>query len=320
MEKQFIRDLNVGDTVNSAFAVTEKALNPFSQPNRAGEYFLRLQVADATGTMRAVAWDRGPELAALFEVGDVVLVRGEVSNYRGPQLIIYSLEPLPQAKIKYEHFQRVASRSCEEMLDELQSIISSVSNPYLHSLLQAFFADETFLQRYSQAPAARTVHHNYVGGLLEHSLEVAAFCQHFVQLHPQLDLSLVLTGALLHDVGKLEEYEVKGMSIELTTPGKLLGHIIIGKDMLVARIKDIPDFPPALQMELVHLIVAHHGQKDWGSPEIPRTFAAYALHHADLISARLNQFAQASQKSAPSSNWTEYDRLLARDIYLGKAE
>jgi 3'-5' exoribonuclease len=318
--KQFINELKVGDAVQSDFAVVEKALNAFSQPNRAGEYFLRLQLADVTGTLRAVAWEQGPELAALFEVGDVVRIRGEISNYHGPQLIIYSLEPVAPAEINYEYFQKVAPRSRAEMLDELHEMINKVSHPYLQSLLQAFFADEAFLQRYSQAPAARTVHHNYVGGLLEHALETAALCEYFVQLHPTLDLSLLICGALLHDVGKLEEYEVKGMSIQLTTAGKLLGHIMIGKEMLDAKIRQIPDFPADLHMQLAHLMLAHHGQKEWGSPEIPRTFEAYALHHADLISARLNQFAQAAQKSGHNSKWTEYDRLLARDIYLGKAE
>ncbi|NLZ93626.1 MAG: HD domain-containing protein [Firmicutes bacterium] len=320
MEKQFIQNLKIGDAVHSDFVVTEKALNPFSQPNRAGEYYLRLQIADATGSMRAVAWERGPELAALFEQGDVVRIRGEVSNYRGPQLTVYDLQLTPAAEIRRQHFQKTAPRACAEMLTELKTTVGLVTNPYLRQLLETFFADEYFLHRFSEAPAARSVHHNYVGGLLEHSLEVAALCRQFIVLQPALDPSLLLCGALLHDIGKIEEYEFKGMAIELTTKGKLFGHIIIGKEMIDRNIEKLPDFPATLQLELGHMILAHHGQQEWGSPEIPRTFEAFALHHADLVSARLNQFAQAQDKGAKTNGWTDWDRLLARDIYLGLAE
>ncbi|MCR3923283.1 MAG: HD domain-containing protein [Firmicutes bacterium] len=320
MDKQFIVNLKVGDAVFSDFVVTEKALNPFNQPNRAGEYYLRLRLADATGTLRAVAWDRGAEFAASFEVGAVVRVRGEIGNYHGPQLTIYGMEHVPVAEIVRQHFQKVAPRSQEDMLTELQSVVDIITNPHVRLLLESIFGDESFLQRFCEAPAARSVHHNYVGGLLEHSLEVAQLCQHFVQIQPSLDMSLLLAGALLHDMGKIEEYEVKGLTIELTTRGKLLGHIIIGKEMLDQRIHNVPEFPPAVHMELAHMLLSHHGQKEWGSPEIPRTFDAFALHHADLVSARLNQFAQVSTKGTQENGWTDWDRLLERDIYLGLAE
>ncbi|NLZ38303.1 MAG: HD domain-containing protein [Firmicutes bacterium] len=320
MEKQFIQDLKIGDAVHSDFVVTEKALNSFSQPNRAGEYYLRLQIADATGSMRAVAWERGPELAALFEQGDVVRIRGEVTNYRGLQLIVYDLQPTPEKEIKRHYFLKTAPRSCAEMLTELEAVINSVTNPHLRLLLNSFFHDEFFVRRFCEAPAARSVHHNYVGGLLEHSLEVAALCRQFIALQPALDPSLLLSGALLHDIGKIEEYEFRGMAIELTTKGKLLGHIIIGKEMIDHNIEKLPAFPKELQLALGHMILAHHGQQEWGSPQIPRTFEAFALHHADLVSARLNQFAQAQGKGAKTNGWTDWDRLLARDIYLGLAE
>lgn len=320
MEKQFICDLKIGDVVHSDFVVTEKTLNSFSQPNRAGEYYLRLQIADATGSVRAVAWERAQELANRFEQGDVVRIRGEVSNYRGPQLTIYDLQPTPETEIRRQYFLKTAPRTCAEMLADLKAVVALVTNPHLRRLLELFFADETLLQSFCEAPAARTVHHNYVGGLLEHSLEVAALCQQFMALQPVLDPSLLLCGALLHDIGKIEEYEFKGMTIELSTKGKLFGHIIIGKELIDHNIRRLEDFPAALQMELVHLILAHHGQQEWGSPEIPRTFEAFALHHADLVSARLNQFAQAQSKGAKTDGWTDWDRLLARDIYLGMAE
>ncbi|NLN06223.1 MAG: HD domain-containing protein [Firmicutes bacterium] len=320
MEKQFVAGLKVGDTVCSEFLVTEKSLAAFTQPNRAGEQFLRLQLADVSGSIKAVAWERGPELAGKIAVGDVVRVRGEVTNFKGLQLVVTDLSVVEPQSVKKEYFLKTAPRPREEMLAELRSILLAVTVPVLQELLAAFFGDETFFRAYTEAPAARSVHHNYVSGLLEHSLEVAALCRHFASLYRQLDLSLLLTGALLHDIGKIEEYEIKGLTIELTTRGKLHGHIIIGAEMLAQKVKKIAGFPEALYLELLHMVLAHHGQKEWGSPVIPRTFAAYALFYADLTSARLNQFAQATGKGAKDNGWTEWDRLLERDIFLGLAE
>ncbi|HHX74739.1 MAG TPA: HD domain-containing protein [Firmicutes bacterium] len=320
MEKQFVAGLKVGDTVCSEFLVTEKSLAAFTQPNRAGEQFLRLQLADVSGSIKAVAWERGPELADKFAVGDVVLVRGEVSSFRGLQLVVTDLSVVDPQSVKKEYFLKTAPRPREEMLKELRSVLLAVTEPALQELLGAFFGDEAFFRAYTESPAARSVHHNYVGGLLEHSLEVAALCRHFVSLYRQLDLSLLLAGALLHDMGKIEEYEIKGLTIELTTRGKLLGHIMIGAEMLSQKVKTIAGFPEALYLELLHMVLAHHGHKEWGSPEVPRTFAAYALFHADLISARLNQFAQVAGKGAGDNGWTEWDRLLERDVFLGLAE
>lgn len=320
MEKQFVAKLQIGDTVHSEFVVTEKTLLAFSQPNRAGEQYLRLQLADITGSIRAVAWERGPEMAKLFSTGDVIRVRGDVVNYNGPQLTVYDIERVAEHEIKKHYFIKTSKRSIEEMLEELQWTCNQVTEPHLRRLLEAFFKDKEFLASYAGAPAARSVHHNYLGGLLEHSLEVAALCRHFAGFYPDLDLSLLLCGALLHDIGKIEEYEIKGLAIEQTTRGKLIGHIMIGQVMVAEKVKSIGSFPENLYIELAHMLLSHHGQKEWGSPEIPRTFNAYALFHADLVSARLNQFAQAAEKGVNAEGWTQWNRLLGRDIFIGTAE
>ncbi|MDW7652387.1 MAG: HD domain-containing protein, partial [Bacillota bacterium] len=265
MEKHFVTDLQVGDSVHSDFMVTEKALIPFSQPNRAGEHFLRLQLSDISGTIRAVAWDKGTELAATFQVGDVVRIRGEVGTYRGPQLVIHGLEPLPADRIDRSLFQRVAPRDKNEMVAELRVVLAEVTDANLAKLMDLFFGDSEFLRRYLEAPAARSVHHNYIGGLLEHSLEVAALCLHFSKIYPGLNLPLLLCGALLHDMGKIEEYDANSLSFELTTRGKLLGHIAIGKEMLDERVGKLSKFPAELYLELAHMLLSHHGQKQWGS-------------------------------------------------------
>jgi 3'-5' exoribonuclease len=320
VEKRFVADLTAGESVSSEFLVREKSLVPFNQANRAGEQFLRLQLSDITGAIRAVAWDKGPELAEKFQVGDVIRVRAEVGNYRGPQLVIYGLEVLPESEIDRRYFQPSSPRTAGEMMAELQMVIGEVSDPNLQKLMESLFADELFLAQYANAPAARTVHHNYIGGLLEHSLEVANLCRHFAGLYPALNRSLLLCGALLHDVGKIEEYDALSMSFELTTRGKLLGHIALGIEILEQRITSHTDFPAELKLELIHMILSHHGQKEWGSPEVPRTFTAFALHYADLVSARLHQFARVAGQSGNEYGWTQFDRLLERDVYLGIAQ
>lgn len=320
MDKRFVADLKAGETICSDFLVTEKVLVPFTQPNKAGEQFLRMQLSDVTGIIQAVAWDKGQELAALFAVGDIVRVRGEVGVYRGLQLVVHGLEALPMDQVKRRLFQRVAPRGMDDMLGELRLVLADVTDPHLGELMEDMFGDAEFLASYSAAPAARSVHHNYVGGLLEHSLEVAALCQHFARDYRALNLPLLLCGALLHDVGKIVEYDANTLSFELTTRGKLLGHITIGKEIIDQRISKINRFPDDLHLELTHMILSHHGQKEWGSPEVPRTFAAFALHYADLSSARLNQFSQVMGKGSNANRWTDWDRLLERDIYLGLAE
>lgn len=320
MHKQFIKDLKVGDAVQSEFLVTEKSLVAFSQPSRSGEQFLRMQLADISGSMRAVAWEKGPDLASRFRVGDVIRVVGEVCEYRGQQLVVFSLKAVPVDQVDKNHFKRTSERNRQEMLNDLAQATGAVTDAYLSRLLAEFFSDGEFLAQYADAPAARTVHHNYVGGLLEHSLEVVALCRHFINSYPELDPSLLYAGALLHDVGKVREYDFNGLSIEMTTRGKLIGHIAIGKEMIDERAARVEGFPAGLLMELSHMVLSHHGQKEWGSPEVPKTFAAFALFHADLVSARLNQFAQVAGKGGSQDGWTEWDRLLDRSIFLGDAE
>ncbi len=316
--KQFVRDLKVGDSVYSIFLVTEKALVSFNQPNRMGEQFLRMQLADISGTVKAVVWEKGPEMAVKFAVGDVIKVRAEVNEYRGLQLVVHQLEPVASADVDRSQFQPVSPRPRDEMLAQLADLLGLVTDPHLEKLLREFFDDLEFLKSFAEAPAARSVHHNYLGGLLEHSLEVAALCRGFIELQPSLDTSLLYSGALLHDIGKIAEYDSGGLSFELTTRGKLLGHIAIGKEMYDERVERIKGFPAGLRMELAHMLLSHHGQKEWGSPEVPKTFEAFALHYADLVSARLNQFSGVmGRKSSSEDGWTEWDRLLERSVFVG---
>jgi len=322
MKKQLIRNLQLGDEVETQALVLECSKGSFSSPHRAGEFFLKMILGDVSGTIKAVLWDTNG-IEELPQKGDVIFVRGEVSDYYGPQVVISDLRKLAPEKVNRSFFQPVSKRDPREMLQELKEVINSdIKNPHLRLLLLSFFNDKEFTRRFAYAPAARSIHHNYAGGLLEHTLEVIQICRDLARLYPDhLRLDLLLTGAILHDVGKIEEYDPASFDFEFSDRGKLIGHISIGKEMLDQKISQIPSFPPQLKLELQHMILSHHGMREWGSPEVPKTIHAFTLFHADLVSARLNQFIRLMEKRPPGEgDWTEWDRHLERSIYLKKPD
>lgn len=322
MKKQMLVNLKVGDEVETQAVILELNRAAFTSAQRAGEYFFKLTLGDVSGRVKAVMWDppAGEEAVA---AGDVVFLRGSVNEYHGLQVVVSDLRRLDPGKVNRAFFQPVSERKVEEMVAELQGIFEEeIKDKSLRELLQAFFGDEQFLKTFSLAPAARTIHHNCVGGLLEHTLDVAALCRNLAELYPEkINRDLLLAGALLHDIGKVEEYRQDSLSFEFSDRGKLVGHISIGKEMLDQKLAGLPDFPADLKLELEHMLLTHHGQRDWGSPEVPKTINAFALFHADLVSARMNQFT-GIMKNHPEGggDWTEWDRFLERSIYVGPGE
>lgn len=322
MNKQMIKDLKIGDEVETQALVLEVNKTAFSSPHRSGEYFLKLILGDVSGRVKAVMWDP-PAGSGAVKQDDLVFVRGSVSEYHGPQVVVSDIRKLDPSKVNRAFFQAVSRRIPAEMMKELKEIINEdVVDKHLKSLLEAFFCEPAFTRLYANSPAARTIHHNCVGGLLEHTLEVIAFCRKMAELYPdQVRLDLLITGAILHDIGKLEEYKQDSISFDFTDRGKLVGHISIGKEMLDSKLADLPDFPDDLKLDLEHMLLAHHGSREWGSPEAPKTIHAFALFHADLVSARMDQFIKVMEKHVPESgDWTEWDRFLERSIFVPTVE
>ena len=318
MKKQMIKDMRIGDDVETQVLVLEASKTAFTAPHRAGKHFLKLVLGDVSGRMKAVMWDP-PGDDVTINTDDIVFIRGTVGEYRGPQIVVSDLRKLDPDKVNRAFFQPVAARKPEDMMGDLQQVIEEeIEDRHLQALMKAFFEDEEFARRFALAPAARTIHHNYVSGLLEHTLEVIYFCRSLAAVYSdQIQLDLLLTGAILHDMGKIEEYRQDSLSFEFTDRGKLVGHISIGKEMLDQKLKELSGFPEALKLELEHMILTHHGMREWGSPEVPKTIHAYALFHADLLSARINQFINVMNKhSAGNGDWTEWDRFLERSIYV----
>ena len=319
MNKQFVKDLKIGNIVESQFVVLDVREFPFSSPARSGESFLILQLGDVSGIIKGVIWERAIVKEPIYP-NDVLLIRGEVGEYDGPQLVISTFKKMKQEEVHRDYFQAAAPRDREEMWDALLNIVAqSVQEENLHSLLKVFFSDEELVEKFKTSPAAKIIHHNYLGGLLEHTLEVVEICLQATRLYPQqLDQSLLITAAILHDIGKIEEYDAQSYIFEQTDKGRLLGHITIGLEIFRKMLAKLPRFPKNLKIQLEHALISHHGEKEWGSPEIPQTFEAFTLFHADLFSARLKQFQQVMEKyEKVPAPWTDWDRFLKRRVYTG---
>jgi len=317
--KQFVKDLKNGSYVQSPFVVVDVREISFSSPAKSGEYFLKLLLGDISGTIKGIIWDRSL-VREPIRVNDVLLVTGEVNEYYGLQLVISSYHKVEKEKVNRSYFQASSSRNTGEMWNRLKEILrQDVTEKNLSRLLEIFCEDYELVEKFKLSPAAKVIHHNYLGGLLEHTLEVVEICRHICTYYPQqVDKSLLITAAVFHDMGKIEEYDLNSITFDQTDQGRLLGHISIGLDILRKMLDKLPLFPGDLKMKLEHMIISHHGEKDWGSPEVPQTFNAYSLFHADLLSARLKQFQQVVDKyQGNTSGWTEWDRFLERRIYTG---
>jgi len=319
LAKQFVKDLKIGTFVQSQFAVMDIKELSFSSPARSGEYFLKLLLGDVSGTITGIIWDSSL-VKEKIKLNDVLFVTGEVREYSGLQLVISSYKKVEKENINKTLFQASSPRDREEMWSRLKEIArQEVTEKNLTRLLEIFYEDYGLVEKFKLAPAAKTIHHNYLGGLLEHTLEVVEICRYIGELYtPQIDRSLLIAAAVFHDIGKIEEYDPDSLTFEQTDRGRLLGHISIGMDIVRKMLDQLTLFPPDLRLKLEHMIISHHGEKGWGSPEVPQTFNAFALFHADLLSARLKQFQQVMEKKqCAASRWTEWDRFLQRKIYTG---
>lgn len=315
MKNQWVKSLQPGHAVATYFGIFDISIGK----TKSGGKFLKLLIGDRTGTVEGRVWDPAlaEDLYRELSPGDVAIVHGTVTEFNGLQVNIEACMKADKSDIDLNDFRPVTEKDIAEMRRQLQVMIERIGSPHLSNLLEAIFTPE-FLDAFSTATAARQVHHAYAGGLLEHTLEVMEYCITVTEVQGErLNGDLLLTGAMLHDVGKLWEYDQSGLTFRRTGIGQLLGgHVILGHDFLRDKLAEIEDFPEGLAVHLDHLILSHHGQREWGAVEEPRTIEAVALHHADLMSARINQVGQMVKSHRGPDSWTSYDRRLGRSIYI----
>jgi 3'-5' exoribonuclease len=263
-------------------------------------------------------WEGAAELSETFAEGEVVKIAGDVEEYLGrAQLIIQKLRPARDDEYDLADFLPATDKDVAALLAQVDVVIAGFADPHLAALIHYFYDDADFRARLLQAPAARRVHHAYLGGLLEHLTEVLALADAVLALYPEINADLLRAGVLLHDVGKLREY-VWARDIDYTDEGRLLGHIVLSDEAVARAIGQLPNFPPELALRVRHMLVSHHGRYEWGSPRRPKTLEALALHHIENLSAQLNRFkGLLAARREPGQTWTDYNRLLDRQLYAG---
>ncbi len=313
MKKIFVEQIRERDWVESPFLVRDKIMAMAKN----GKPYLTLKLIDRSGEVEGRVWDRVDEFAGLFERDDFLVVRGKASVYLGKmQLVIQDLERLPEGEVDLADFLPVSSRDRDEMLAELRGRVAALGHEELRRLMEAFLAEPQFVERFSSAPAAKAMHHVYIGGLLEHSLAVANLADDVCRRYPGLNHDLLVTGALLHDVGKISELCYQ-RSFDYTDDGKLIGHIVLGVEMIDAQIRRLPGFPPTLATLLKHLLLSHHGQYEFGSPKRPKTLEAVILNFIDDLDSKINGVRTHMEREPENnSSWTSYHRLYDRYFFM----
>jgi len=312
----FIRELKPGQRITGFYLVRYKQLEPFRDRSRG--QFLTLLLADRTGSLLTRVWEGAPELAETFEQGAVVKVQGDVESYMDrPQLIVAKLRPAQPDEYDLRDFHPATAKNIEAMLETVRGLVGRITNPYLNALARHFFDDREFIKQFAAAPGARRVHHSYLGGLLEHTTSIAALADSVIGLYPEINADLLLTGVLLHDIGKVREY-TWDTDIDYTDEGTLVGHVVLGDEMAAAAMAILPGFPEDLALRVRHMIVSHHGRYEWGSPRRPQTLEAMALHQIEELDSQVNRFRELLVNRPEGEPWTPYDRLLGRSLYAGR--
>lgn len=309
---KYIETFREGERINEIFLCKHKQ----SAVTKNGKPYENVILQDKTGTLDAKIWEPDSQGIDDFDSMDYIGVVGDVTSFQGAlQLNIKRVRKVQPGEYDPKDYLPVSSRDIDEMYEELKEYIASVENPYLNKLLSVFFLEDAeFEKRFKFHSAAKTVHHGFVGGLLEHTLGVTKLCASFCEQYTILNRDLLLSAAMFHDIGKLEELSTFPEN-DYTDEGQLLGHIMIGAEWVGEKMRDIPDFPRKLGNELKHCILAHHGELEYGSPKKPALVEAVALTFADNIDAKMETLKEAFS-NVPDGNteWLGYNRLMESNI------
>ena len=313
-KNQYVSSLKPGETVDDVFVLSDKNL----AQKKDGKNYLNLAFMDRTGTLKGVLWENVENTVDRISSGDYVQVKGSVSEYRGMlQLVVRTAIRTALENVEPADFLPVTSRNIDAMFEKLLQITDTLKTPCFHDLFRLFWADAELVRLFKTAQAAKKMHHAYIGGLLEHTLSMAILVDKLAGHYTGVDRDLLLAGAILHDIGKIREFEFSS-HIDYTSEGRLLSHIVIGIQIIEEKIKLIKDFPEEQAVLLKHLVVSHHGVREFGSPELPKTIEAVLLNHIDEIDSKVKGIREFMASEDPNAAWTSYHKLLDRHFYMGK--
>lgn len=314
MKKIFIKEIKAGDVVDDLFVLVDKHL----AQKRDGNNFLNVTLTDKTGSLKGVVWDNVDKIAARIKSGDFVRTQGQISEYKGTlQFVIKDMDMCPVESVERSDFLPKTQRDIEKMFARMKKITASMETGYLRELFEAFWHDEEFVRQFKNVPAAKQMHHAYIGGLLEHTLSMALLVDKIASHYGGIDRDLLLAGAILHDIGKIREFEYSS-KIDYSDEGRLINHLVIGIQLIEEKLHELKDFPEEPAILLKHMIVSHHGAREFGSPEPPKTIEAVLLNYIDEMDSKVNGIRDYMSAEDPNETWTSYHRLLERHFYKGK--
>ncbi|QEG24556.1 3'-5' exoribonuclease YhaM family protein [Mariniblastus fucicola] len=319
MTRRFVNELGDGENLDQVFLASEKQL----RTNRNGNLYLQLRVSDRTGSLTAMLWNAQQKHFDCFENGDYVTVKGTAQVYNGSMQVLAREIKKSDGKVDEADFITLSTQKLESMVARLAEMLRSISSEPLRNLAECFLLDEDFMSSLKRAPAGVKNHHAYHGGLLDHMLSLMEVSLLVAPRYPELDQDLLLFGAFLHDLGKTRELTYSP-DLGYSDQGQLLGHMVQGVVMLDEKIAEVEkqtdtEFPGKIADQLRHMIVSHHGTLEFGSPKVPMTLEAVALHYLDSLDAKLHSFQQLIEDDVnPNSAWTVYHPSIGRKIYKGK--
>lgn len=311
-DKIFIEDIRAGWEGVSQFLAADVRLGQ----TKTGKPYVSLTLKDKTGEMEARVWDQAEAFNERFKGGGVIWVKGAADSYQNKvQMKVVAADIVPTDQIVFEYFMPCSPHDPDRMTAELGALVSGLSNEHIRGLLLDILNDPEIGRDFRTAPAAKRFHHAYRSGLLEHTLSVCRSCVAICRLYPNLNQSLLIAGAVLHDIGKIREFDL-GLNGDYTDEGRLVGHLLIGLEILDGKLAARPDFPPDLALLIKHLILSHHGEYDLGSPKRPKILEGLVLHLLDDLDAKMNGIGGFIKRHAdPASGWTDFNRLMDRYFF-----
>jgi 3'-5' exoribonuclease len=311
MEKIFIRDFTPNQTISTTFLVKSKEL----RNKKTGGQFALITLSDKTGDITGQWWDNFEDTIDTFDRDDIVFARGLVTVYRNHlQLSIHRMRLCQEREYSLTDYFPTTKYDVDEMFAELMAIIGEFKNEYLRRLLQCIFADEDTARKFKKAPAAKTMHHPYLGGLLEHSLSLVKLCRKVGEHYDGIDVDLLQTGAVLHDFGKIDELAYD-RAFGYTDEGQMIGHLVMETIMVADHIKQIPDFPDELRRHLLHMLLTHHGKLEYGSPKLPSTPEALMLAYLDDLDSKVEAMMRLIAEPQVEGAWTRISPMFERPLY-----
>ena len=321
MARRFINQLGEHESVDQVFLVTDKQM----RTNRNGNLYLQLRLADRTGTVTAMLWNASDQAYGGFDNGEYVRVQATTQFYNGAlQMIVQRVERADASTIDESEFRTLATTDIDQLAGRLAEMLRAVKNHHLRALAESYLIDEVFMNKFLRAPAGVKNHHAYPGGLIEHVVSLMRLTSAVAPLYPDLDSDLLLLGAFLHDVGKVDELTYD-RELGYSDEGQLIGHLVMAVEMLDHKVEETQKlsgeaFPERLKLLLKHMILSHHGEYEFGSPKLPMTPEAVALHYLDNLDAKLELFRLLIKGDANTeSNWTPFQPTLGRKIFKAPA-